>query len=183
MQDEEYMHQLSFDNDSALDTLVFRYHKPLYGYVYRLLQDEKLAEDIVQDTFMKIYQQGQKGYIPDSFKPWMYKIATNCCKDYWRKASTKREYSTDEIVEGQGKIHHIIDRQLERQWMIDSLDLLPPDYRMVLYLRFYQELKYTEIALALEIPLNKVKTWITRGLKKLEGILLEDERKGAGVNE
>ena len=37
MQDEDYMRQLSFGNDSALDTLVFRYHKPLYGYVYRLL--------------------------------------------------------------------------------------------------------------------------------------------------
>ncbi len=90
MQDEDYMRQLSLGNDSALDTLVFRYHKPLYGYVYRLLKDEKLAEDIVQDTFMKIYQQGQKGYIPDSFKPWMYKIATNCCRDYWRKASTRK---------------------------------------------------------------------------------------------
>ncbi|WP_342429258.1 RNA polymerase sigma factor [Neobacillus sp. FSL H8-0543] len=183
MQDEEYMRQLSYGNDSALDTLVFQYHKPLYGYVYRLLQDENLAEDIVQDTFMKIYQQGKNGFVPDSFKPWMYKIATNGCRDYWRKASTKREYFTDEIVEGTGKIHHIIDRQLERQWMIDALDQLAPDYRMVLYLRFYQELKYAEIALALEIPLNTVKTWISRGLKQLEGILLEDERKGAGVNE
>ena len=183
MQDEDYMRQLSFGNDSALDTLVFRYHKPLYGYVYRLLKDEKLAEDIVQDTFMKIYQQGQKGYIPDSFKPWMYKIATNCCRDYWRKASTKNEYSTDRIVEGHGKVHQIIDRQLERQWMIDSLEQLSPDYRMVLYLRFYQDLQYAEIALALEIPLGTVKTWISRGLKQLEKILLEDEQKGAGVNE
>ncbi|MFD1929592.1 RNA polymerase sigma factor [Sporosarcina siberiensis] len=183
MQDEEYMRQLSYGNDSALDTLVFRYHKPLYGYVYRLVQDEKLAEDIVQDTFMKIYQQGQKGFVPDSFKPWMYKIASNCCKDYWRKASTKREYFTDEIVEDQGKVYNIIERQLERQWMIDALDQLSPDYRMVLYLRFYQELTYAEIALALEIPLNTVKTWISRGLKQLEGIVIEDERKGAGVNE
>ncbi|QUW20785.1 RNA polymerase sigma factor [Sporosarcina sp. Marseille-Q4063] len=183
MQDEDYMRQLSFGNDSALDTLVFRYHKPLYGYVYRLLKDEKLAEDIVQDTFMKIYQQGQKGYTPDSFKPWMYKIATNCCRDYWRKASTKREHSTDRIVEVHGKLHHIIDRQLERQWMIDSLEQLSPDYRMVLYLRFYQDLQYAEIASALEIPLGTVKTWISRGLKQLEQILLEDEQKGAGVNE
>jgi len=183
MQDEEYMRQLSFCNDSALDTLVFRYHKPLYGYVYRLLQDEKLAEDIVQDTFMKIYQQGQKGFVPDSFKPWMYKIATNSCRDYWRKASTQREYFTGENVEREGKVYHIIDRQLERQWMIDSLNQLSPDYRAVLYLRFYQDLKYEEIALALEIPLNTVKTWISRGLKQLEGILVEDERKGVGVNE
>lgn len=183
MQDEEYMRELSFGNDSALDTLVFRYHKPLYGYVYRLLKDERRAEDIVQDTFMKIYQQGQKGYIPDSFKPWMYKIATNCCRDYWRKASTKREYSTDTIIEGQGKIHHIIDRQLERQWMIDALDQLSPDYRAVLYLRFYQDLQYAEIALTLEVPVNTVKTWVSRGLKQLEGILIEDERKGADINE
>lgn len=183
MLDEEYMRQLSYGNDSALDTLVFRYHKPLYGYVYRLLQDEKLAEDIVQDTFMKIYQQGQKGFVPDFFKPWMYKIATNSCRDYWRRASTQREYFTDKNVEREGKVYHIIDRQLERRWMIDSLNQLSPDYRAVLYLRFYQDLNYEEIALALEIPLNTVKTWISRGLKQLEGILVEDERKGAGVNE
>ena len=97
MQDEDYMRQLSFGNDSALDTLVFRYHKPLYGYVYRLLQDEKLAEDIVQETFIKIYQQGKKGFVPDHFKPWMYKIATNSCKDYWKKASTQREYYTEKM--------------------------------------------------------------------------------------
>lgn len=183
MQDEAYMRQLSMGNESALDTLVFRYHKPLFGYVYRLLQDEKLAEDIVQDTFMKIYQQGQKGFVPEQFKPWMYKIATNRCKDYWRKPSTQREYFTDKNVEVDGKIHQIIDRQLERQWMIDAMDQLSPDYRMVLNLRFYQELKYAEIALTLEIPLNTVKTWISRGLKQLEGILVEDERKGASVNE
>lgn len=179
MQDEEYMRELSFGNDAALDTLVFRYHKPLYGYVYRLLKDEKRAEDIVQDTFLKIYQQGQKGVIPESFKPWMYKIATNCCRDYWRKASTKREYSTENRIEVQDNIYHIIDHQLERQWMIHALDQLSPDYRAALYLRFYQDLKYAEIALTLEVPVNTVKTWISRGLKQLEGILIEDERKGA----
>lgn len=183
MQDEEYMSQLSLGNDSALDTLVFRYHKPLYGYVYRLLQDERLAEDVVQETFLKIYQQGKKGFIPEQFKPWMYKIATNSCKDHWKKAYTKREYFTDRDVEENGQIHHIIDRQLERKWMVDSLNQLSLEYRSVLYLRFFQDLKYAEIALALDITLNTVKTRISRGLKHLEGIIKEDERKGVGVNE
>ncbi|CAM4007252.1 RNA polymerase sigma factor [Lederbergia lenta] len=182
MQDEDYMRQLSCGNDSALDILVFRYHKPLYGYVYRLLQDEKLAEDIVQDTFLKIYQQGRKGYTPDHFKPWMYKIATNSCKDYWKKSSTKREFFTDKNMQD-GQIYHIIDRQLERQWMIDSLNQLSIDYQTVLYLRFYQDLTYAEIALTLDIPINTVKTRIARGLKQLEGVLIEDERKGVGANE
>lgn len=183
MQDEDYMSQLSFGHDSALDTLVFRYHKPLYGYVYRLLQDEKLAEDIVQETFLKIYQQGKKGYVPDQFKPWMYKIATNSCKDYWKKAYTQREYYSAKDVEETGQIHHIIDRQLERKWMVDSLNQLSLEYRSVLYLRFYQDLKYAEIALALELSINTVKTRITRGLKHLEGILKEDDSKRVGVNE
>ncbi|MBP1989706.1 RNA polymerase sigma factor [Paenibacillus eucommiae] len=183
MQDEDDMSQLSLGNDSALDALVFRYHKPLYGYVYRLLQDEKLAEDMVQEIFLKIYQQGKKGFIPDQFKPWMYKIATNCCKDYWKKASTQQEYVMDEEVEATGHIHSIIDRQLERKWMVDSLNQLSFEYRSVLYLRFYQDLKYAEIALTLDLSINTVKTRIARGLKHLEEILKEDDRKGVGIHE
>lgn len=183
MQDEEYMRQLSLGIDSAFDTLIFRYHKPLFGYVYRLLHDEKLAEDIVQETFLKIYQQGQKGVVPNQFKPWMYKIATNLCKDYWRKPASRLEYTTDKNIEKRDRVYHIIDHQLERQWMVESLNQLSLDYRTVLYLRFYQDLTYSEIALALDIPINTVKTKIARGLKKLEKILMTDERKGVGRSE
>lgn len=182
MPDEDYMRQLTLGTDSAFDILVFRYHKPLFGYVYRLLHDEKLAEDIVQETFLKIYQQGKKGFVPDQFKPWMYKIATNACKDYWRKPMSRLEYITDKDMEGTGQIHHIIDHQIERQWMVESLNQLSVDYRTVLYLRFYQDLKYSEIALALDISINTVKTRIARGLKHLKTILRADERKGAKGN-
>lgn len=182
MQDEEYMQQLSLGIDSAFDILVFRYHKPLFGYLYRLLHDEKLAEDIVQETFLKIYQQGKKGFVPDQFKPWMYKIATNACKDYWRKPTSRFEFITDKETEGPEQVHRIIDHQLERQWMVESLNQLSMDYRTVLYLRFYQDLKYAEIALVLDISINTVKTRIARGLKQLEIILMEDERKGAKKN-
>jgi len=177
MQDEEYMRQLSLGIDTAFDTLVFRYHKPLFGYIYRLLHDEKLAEDIVQETLLKIYQQGLKGFVPDQFRPWMYKIATNTCKDYWRKPTSRLEYVTDKDIEGTGQVHPIIDYQLERQWMVESLNQLSIDYRTVLYLRFYQDLKYSEIALALDISINTVKTRIARGLKLLENILIADERE------
>lgn len=183
MQDESYMKQLAAGNDTAFDALVVRYHKPLYGYVYRLLLDEKLAEDMVQDTFLKIYQQGKKGFVPEQFKPWMYKIATNNCKDYWKKSSTQRERFTDEIIEGEEQIHHIIDHQHERQWMVESLNQLTLNHRTVLYLRFYQDLTYEEIALTMETPINTIKTWLRRALKQLETVLIEDERKEKGVNE
>ncbi|GGP10771.1 RNA polymerase sigma factor [Oceanobacillus neutriphilus] len=177
MLDEQYMEELASGNDSAFDSLVFRYHKPLFGYLYRLLHDEKQVEDVVQETFLKIYQEGKRGFIPKQFKPWMYKIATNCCKDYWKKASTKREFATKDLYENPSQIYHIIDHQIERKWMMESLNQLSLDYRTALYLRFYQDLKYEEIAMTLDIPLNTVKTRISRGLNQLEKILLENEGK------
>lgn len=177
MLDEQYLTELASGNESAFDSLVFRYHKPLFGYLYRLLHDEKQAEDLVQETFLKIYQEGKRGFIPEKFKPWMYKIATNRCKDYWKKASTKREFATEGIYDNPSQVYHIIDHQIERKWMMESLNQLSLDYRTALYLRFYQDLKYEEIALTLEIPLNTVKTRISRGLKQLEKILQENEGK------
>ncbi len=177
MLDEQYMSELASGNDSAFDSLVFRYHKPLFGYLYRLLHDEKQAEDLVQETFLKIYQEGKRGFIPEQFKPWMYKIATNCCKDYWKKASTKREFAKGDLYDNPSQVYHIIDHQIERKWMIDSLNQLSLDYRTVLYLRFYQDLKYKEIAMTLEIPLNTVKTRISRGLNQLGEILQKSEGK------
>lgn len=95
---------------------------------------------------------------------------------------SRLEYITDKDMEGTGQIHHIIDHQIERQWMVESLNQLSVDYRTVLYLRFYQDLKYSEIALALDISINTVKTRIARGLKQLKTILRADERKGAKGN-
>lgn len=183
MEDEEYMKQLSYGNDSAFDPLVFRYHKSLYGYVYRLTLDEKLAEDIVQETFIKIYNEGKKGHVPDMFKPWIYKIATNLCKDYWKKGSTQKEKLTDVIIDKNVPIQNIINLQMERKWMLEALSKLKIEYRTVLYLRFYQDLKYSEIALALDLSINTVKSRITRGLKHLEVILKLDARKGVEGNE
>ncbi|ASS75299.1 hypothetical protein CIG75_10065 [Tumebacillus algifaecis] len=175
MQDEESMRQLAVGNDAAMDSIIFRHHKPLFGYLYRMTLDEKVAEDLVQDTFVAIYQQGQRGFVPDRFKPWLYKIATNTCRDYWKKASTRRELPIETQEASPASVTNLIDRQVERQWMIDSLNRLPIAYRTVLYLRFYQDMKHSEIAAALELPVNTVKTQVVRGLQKLESILKEAE--------
>src|SRR5690625_6544893 len=114
----------------------------------------------------------------------MFKIDINIFKDYWKKASTLRELSTDDkIIKSKGQFHHIIDHQHEHQWMVESLNQLPINYRTVLFLRFYQDLTYAEIAVTMDRPINTIKTWLTRALKQLEIILKEDERKENGVNE
>ncbi|MFD2168596.1 RNA polymerase sigma factor [Tumebacillus lipolyticus] len=169
------MLELASGNDAALDMIIIRYHKPLFGYLYRLTLDEKVAEDLVQETFVAIYQQGQQGIVPQRFKPWLYKIATNACKDYWKKASFRKESLQAPPREQTSQVANLIERQVERQWMIDALNQLPIMYRTVLYLRFYQDLKYSEIASVVDLPINTIKTQVGRGLKKLECILREED--------
>jgi RNA polymerase sigma factor (sigma-70 family) len=96
--DEHYMQQLAAGNQSAMDALILRYHRALYGYVYRMTMNEHITQDIVQETFISLYRQAEKGNVPDQLKPWIYKIATNLCKDYWRKASTRKEIAVDQPV-------------------------------------------------------------------------------------
>lgn len=176
MKDEDLLRELVIGCESAMEVLIHRYHQPLYGYVYRMTMNEQTSADIAQETFMNLYRQAQNGRIPEQLKPWIYKIATNLCKDYWKKASTRREIPWAQDSElYQMRTIHIMDHQVERQWMLESLSQLHQDQRVIIYLRFYQDLSYEQIAETLEVPLNTVKSRLYRGLKQLEAILDEDK--------
>lgn len=176
MKDEDLLRELVIGCESALESLIHRYHQPLYGYVYRMTMNEQTTADIVQEAFTSLYRQAQHGRVPVQLKPWMYKIATNLCKDHWKKASTRHEIpwaQDSELFEM--RTIHIMDHQIERQWMLESLNQLHLDHRIIIYLRFYQDLSYEQISETLEIPLNTVKSRLFRGLKQLEAVIDADQ--------
>lgn len=174
MNDEELLHQLAHGSGSAIDTLIFKYHKLLYGYVFRMTMNEHTAADIVQETFVILYRQALKQRCPETLKPWLYKIATNLCRDYWKKASTRREVSWDwernfrpaETIHSE--VVHFADQYADREWMMEAINRLHIDHRAVIFLRFYQDLTYEQIADALDVPVNTVKSRLYRALKQLE---------------
>lgn len=180
MNDEELLHQLAHGSGSAIDTLIYKYHKLLYGYVFRMTTNEHTTADIVQETFVILYRQALKQQCPETLKPWLYKIATNLCRDYWKKASTRREvpwdwehnsWPTDAM---HPETIHFADQYADREWMMASINRLHMDHRAVIFLRFYQDLTYEQMAEALEVPVNTVKSRLYRALKQLE-INLETE--------
>ncbi|KKO54787.1 RNA polymerase sigma factor [Paenibacillus sp. DMB20] len=175
MKDEELLRELVMGCDSAVDALILRYHQPLFGYVYRMTMNEQTAADIVQETFVTLYRQSRRGQVPETLKPWIYKIATNLCRDFWKKASTRHEilWKRDRDLDEMRAIN-FMDHQVERQWMLDALNDLSIDHRTVIYLRFYQDLTYEQISETLEIPVNTVKSRLYRALKQLE-LRLEDD--------
>lgn len=177
--DEELVEQIAAGNAGSMEALVYRYHKPIYVYLQRMLNDSSLAEDLAQECFIRLYQSIQAGRIPTRFRPWIYRIATNLCKDVWKSSAYRREilseteqlsfHSDDQTVSS------ILERQWKREAVIRALSRLTEEEREVIILRFYHELKLDEIAEALEQPLGSVKTRLYRTFKKLAELLRSEE--------
>ncbi|MBW7476269.1 RNA polymerase sigma factor [Paenibacillus oenotherae] len=174
MTDEELLKELSRGHTSALETLVFRYHAAIRTYVYRMLQSRTLADDVTQESFVRVMTSIKQGRLPEKFKPWLYKIATNLCRDHWRKAYNREEPMSDETLQqlsAPDNVALIYEKQIDRERVIRALNELPDERKHLMILRFYQELKLEEIADILDIPLNTVKSRLYYGIKQLNRIL------------
>ncbi len=179
MTDEELVLAMARGNQAAFEAFVHRYHGPLLGYLERMLRDRKKAEDVVQDTFLKLIKQLKSNKIPEKIKPWLYQVATNQCRDYWKSAGFKSEKQILDYIPDQPdkepSVVELFERQESRVEFLKKLDTLSETQREIVYLRFYQELKYQEIAETLELPLGTVKSNLFHALKKLKASLARKE--------
>jgi RNA polymerase sigma factor (sigma-70 family) len=164
--------------DSDFNELFLRYRMPLQRYLNRKIGDRELAKDIVQETFYTVYLQAKQGNIPDHFKSWLYKLADNLCKDYWKKASTKRESPIDMTFPDSGTTCSDIEQYAEREWIRGLLSKLSPKNLKVINLYYFADMKYEEIASILNTPVNTIKVRKKRGLEHLERMENTDERQG-----
>lgn len=172
--DEQLMAGLMSGHIEALGVLVERHHGPLLGYLYRMLSgDRTLAEDLAQETFVKVMQQST--YRADrAFKPWLYAIATNIARDYFKSAEARRVASPGEMPdvpdESHGPEESVLAGESQRE-IVTAIALLSVEYRAALLMRFYGGMSLQEISLALGVPLGTVKSRLTTGCRLLRGAL------------
>ncbi len=157
--DEQLMTAVMAGDHVALATLVTRHHGPLLGYLYRLVGgDQQLSEDLVQETLLHVLRQ--RTYQSDRpFKPWLYMIATNLARDYFKSAEVRQCWQRGDAEE---TLLHLYDSAAGP---------------VVLLLRFYQGFSLQEIAETLHIPLGTVKSRLSVGVHRLR-ILLAPVQKG-----
>ncbi len=174
--DEQLMRVVLVGDAAALSTLVERHYGPLLGYLYRLLHgNRQLAEDVAQETFLRV--MGRGNYQPGRpFKPWLYAIATNAVRDYFKSAAVRHATTQDEEMLGgmYDPAPGPEERALaaEQGGMIASaLSQLGEEYRVTLLLRFYNGLSLQEIAETLTIPLGTVKSRLSTGTHRLRALL------------
>lgn len=176
--DEILLARYKQGNAHAFRELVERYSSSLYNLAYRLLRDPMEAENVVQETFLRVITSVERVRLDLPFKPYLYRIAVNYCYDLLR---AKKEYvigdleSVGELAEDAPEILERIEKEELQSRLRQAIEILPPQYRTVIVLRYVDEFSYEEIAQVLNLPLNTVRTHLHRAKERLKTSLAESE--------
>lgn len=156
----------------------------LYGGALRMTKNPADAEDLVQETFMKAYSAFDSFTEGTNLKAWLYRIMTNLyISSYRKKQRQPYQSSADELTDGQwldstqGRAGGLESAEVEalkhlpNQQIVEAMNALPEDYRMVVYYADVEDLPYKDIAEIMGTPLGTVMSRLHRGRKQLRAAL------------
>jgi len=178
--DEQLIGLFQSGDDNAYIELVNRYRDRLTNFVFQFLGDLDQAEDVVQDTMIKLYQK--KHYYREiaKFSTWIYTIARNLANTELRKRKrkkivflsqmTKKEQGY-ELTAIQPNVEQDIENEFIQKKIQESIQKLPEHFRSVIILRDIEHLAYEDISKIIEVPLGTVKSRINRARLQLQADL------------
>jgi len=189
--DQDVVQWANQGHEPAFRELVRRYERPLFSLICRMVRDRALAEDLAQETFIKVLN-GIKSYRPEfKFSSWIFKIANNVAIDHLRRKSldtlsldgSPSAASPEEMgatalqvgSKGESPLQEVEARELGTA-IEQAIGRLRPEYRACILLRHVEGYAYEEIAATLDLPLGTVKTYIHRARNELRDYL-EDRRE------
>ncbi len=152
------------DDDETMEILVQKHLRQVYNFAFRLTRDRETAEDIAQETFVKVWKNLKKYNPEKNFKTWLLAIAKNTALDYLRKKKTVSISDFDDFADRPflAEDKNIFDNLLKK---------ISPLYREIILLRYNDRLTFEEIGRILSRPLNTVKSQHRRALMHLKKIL------------
>ncbi len=184
--DEELMLAYAAGNVDAFEIIVKRHERPLFNFILRSVGRRDIAEELLQETFVRIIKSASKYQTTAKFTTWAYTIARNICIDRARKFKKRKELSLDRSVGnddgGATFLDNVVDErassggtELEKKVFLERLQAalqdLPEEQRDVFVMREFSGLKFREIAEVLEIPVPTVKSRMRYALEALRGHL------------
>ena len=169
-------------NSGALETLINRYKDKLFSSILFLVKDKYLAEDLFQETFLRIIDtlRSRRYNEEGKFLPWAMRIAHNLCVDHFRKVKRTPAIKTSDdrdIFEVLNFTEDGADMKMMKRQSHDRvrrmLDLLPEDQREVIILRHYADLSFKEIASLTNCSINTALGRMRYGLINLRKMMAE----------
>ena len=185
--DESLMLRYRDGDVRAFELLVTRHRKPIYNFILRFVRDPAQAEDVTQETFLRLVKGADAYERQAKFTTWLYTIARNLCVDASRRAKHRKAASLDAPVgddDGSATLIDFVpdsgagvDRQAQSRElairMRTAIEALPDEQREIFLLREVADLQFNEIAAVVGCPENTVKSRMRYALEKLREALEE----------
>jgi RNA polymerase sigma-70 factor, ECF subfamily len=184
--DEELIERFQGGDVYAFEMIVNRYKDPLLNFVYHFLGDRIDAEDVVQETFLRVYRNKHLYRNIAKFSTWIYTIAGNLAKTELRRRKRRRLFSISQmgfdnkdydVPDPLRTADAVVDGDMKEAFIRKEIDALPVKFKEVVVLRDIDEFSYEEISDILKIPIGTVKSRVNRGrlrLQKRLGDLLDN---------
>ncbi len=151
----------------AFGELVTRYQASVFNVCYRMTNERREAEDLAQETFLRVYSRLDQFDLEREFGPWVRRAAANLCLNHLESHTVTAELDDDRDAGENSGPETVVEVRERSEQIRLALASLPANYRAVVELRHYQELSYDEIATELHIPLSDVKSHLFRARKLL----------------
>ncbi|MCS7196900.1 MAG: RNA polymerase sigma factor [Aquificaceae bacterium] len=174
---EELIKRIARGEEKALRELIRTMQGRVYAYCLSLVACHEDAEELTSEVFYQVWKSAKNFKGRSKATTWLFGIARNLCMNHLRK----KKVQFMELMEGDAVYTPEEEEpEYDPEVIKRAMEELSPAHREVLYLAFYEELSYGEIASLLGIPENTVKTRVFHAKKKLKE-LLEHEKSGKGV--
>jgi len=169
--DEALMRDVRDGNVAALGVLFDRHHRRVHALCYRLVRRSDAADDLVQETFLRVLRYRESFREEAAFTTWLYRIAWNACHEHWRQMRREESIAvtpTSTEPPALSERHVLLD---------DALGRLEPELRAVLVLTRYHDLKYDDVARVLDCTPAAARVRAHRALNELREIYRELEQR------
>jgi RNA polymerase sigma-70 factor (ECF subfamily) len=179
--DAELMLRVRAGDDSCFAILLEKHRGPLVHFLYRMIQNQAVAEELAQEAFLRVYRS-RLTYEPTAkFTTWLFRIANHLALNWIRDGKNERGQESLDEVTGDGQVRQVSDRQptTEQQMIRNArmeevrraIQALPDKQRSAVVMHKYEEMEYTQIAGVLECSESAVKSLLFRAYETLRSRL------------
>lgn len=181
------MTSLACGDDSALGLLIDRWQRPLLSFTYRYVLDHDAAHELTQETFVRLYQSRGRYKPGHKFSSWVFKIASNLCKNYFRWKTRHPEHNLDDELQAAGPLPEALldnadnpagaaERGDDARRVAAAVEAMPHGMKVTVLLHYYEGQSYREIASVIGCSERGVETRLYRARAWLaERLNVEDE--------
>ncbi|MDA8692535.1 RNA polymerase sigma factor [Saprospiraceae bacterium] len=176
--DEQIMQQVVEGDINKSGILFERYQGAMYNYYLRSTYDTELSKDLTQQVFIKLIKYRNSYKSVNSFKSWLYRVATNVKHDHYRKEKSYKNrneiYSAtrEEMIDP----HDKIEKSESEKILHRALNKLPEDQREVIWMTRFEKMKYADVAKIYECTESAIKVRVHRAMKRLKSEYLQLEQ-------